>query len=78
MPFVIMLLIPAAGKPGPGNKIDKNGNEFVRYRPKRRKPRQGQIVKKMALLAVKFHVNSVINYCKLKCCGFIFADQYEL
>ncbi len=29
MPFVIMLLIPAAGKPGPGNKFDKNGNKFV-------------------------------------------------
>jgi hypothetical protein len=29
MPFVIMLLIPATGKPGPGNKFDKNGNKFV-------------------------------------------------
>jgi len=27
--FVIMLSIPATGKPGPGNKFDKNGNKFV-------------------------------------------------
>jgi hypothetical protein len=30
MPFVIMLLIPVTGKPGPGNKIDSNAYSLAR------------------------------------------------